>query len=81
MMGLHFEHLYVLFLLLMIPALYLLYTKYNSEKKDSALKFSSLKIIKRSITGRNFTRRHLPFVLLVGTLGLIVVGFASWALK
>ena len=76
-MDLHFEYLYVLFLLLMIPGLYFLYAKYNSEKKDSVLKFSSLKIIKKSITGKNFARKHLPFVLMMGVLGLIIVGFAN----
>lgn len=76
-MDLHFEYLYVLLLLLMIPGLYFLYAKYNSEKKDSALKFSSLKIIKKSITGKNFARKHLPFVLMMGVLGLIIVGFAN----
>lgn len=77
MIDLHFEYLYVLFLLLMIPGLYFLYARYNSEKKDSALKFSSLKIIKKSITGKNFARKHLPFALMMGVLGLIIVGFAN----
>ncbi|MCE2615291.1 MAG: VWA domain-containing protein [Nitrosopumilus sp. (ex Thoosa mismalolli)] len=76
-MDLHFEYLYVLFLLLMIPGLYFLYAKYNSEKKESVLKFSSLKVIKKSITGKNFARKHLPFVLMMGVLGLIIVGFAN----
>lgn len=76
-MDLHFEYLYVLFLLLMIPGLYFLYARYNSEKKESVLKFSSLKVIKKSITGKNFARKHLPFVLMMGVLGLIIVGFAN----
>ena len=77
MTGLHFEHLYVLLLLLMIPGLYFLYAKYNSEKKESVLKFSSLKIVKKSVTGKNFARKHLPFALMMGVLGLIIVGFAN----
>ena len=61
----------------MVPGLYFLYAKYNSEKKESVLKFSSLKIIKKSITGKNFARRHLPFVLMMGVLGLTIAGFAN----
>lgn len=76
-MEIQFEYLYALFLLLMIPGLYLLYHKYNNEKKDSILKFSSLKIIKKSIMGKNFLRKHLPFILMMGILGLAVVGLAN----
>ena len=76
-MEIHFEYLYALFLLLIIPGLYLLYSKYNSEKKDSIMKFSSLKIVKRSVMGKNFLRKHLPFVLMMGILGLIIIGLAN----
>lgn len=76
-MEIQFEYLYALFLLLMIPGLYLLYHKYNNEKKDSILKFSSLKIIKKSIMGKNFLRKHLPFILMMGILGLAIVGLAN----
>ena len=48
-MGIQFEYLYAMFLLLIIPGIYFLYSKYNAEKKDSILKFSSLKIVKKSI--------------------------------
>ena len=76
-MEIQFEYLYVLFLLLMIPGLYFLYSKYNSEKKDSVLKFSSLKIVKKSIMKKNFLRKHLPFVLMMGILCLAIVGLAN----
>ena len=76
-MEIQFEYLYVLFLFLIIPGLYFLYSKYNNEKKDSILKFSSLKIVKKSITGRNFLRKHLPFVLMMGILGLAIIGLAN----
>lgn len=76
-MEIQFEYLYALLLLLMIPGLYLLYHKYNNEKKDSILKFSSLKIIKKSIMGKNFLRKHLPFILMMGILGLAIVGLAN----
>ncbi|MGY5143575.1 MAG: VWA domain-containing protein [Candidatus Nitrosopumilus sp. bin_32a] len=76
-MSIQFEFLYALFLLLAIPGLYFLYAKYNSEKKESILKFSSLKIIKKSISGKTILRKHLPFILMMIILGLIIVGLAN----
>ena len=76
-MGIQFEYLYAMFLLLIIPGIYFLYSKYNAEKKDSILKFSSLKIVKKSIMGKNFFRKHLPFVLMMGILGLAIVALAN----
>ncbi len=76
-MEVHFEYAYALFLLVVIPGLYFLYSKYNSEKKDSIMKFSSLKIVKKSVMGKNFLRKHLPFVLMMGILGLTIIGLAN----
>jgi len=76
-MEIQFEYVFALLLLLIIPGLYFLYLKYNKEKKDSILKFSSLKIVKKSIMGKNFLRKHLPFVLMMGILGLAIVGLAN----
>ena len=76
-MGIQFEYLYAMFLLLIIPGIYFLYSKYNAEKKDSILKFSSLKIVKKSILEKNFLRKHLPFVLMMGILGLAIVALAN----
>lgn len=76
-MDIQFEFLYALFLLLIIPGLYFLYAKYNSEKKESILKFSSLKIIKKSISNKTIFRKHLPFILMMVILGLIIVGLAN----
>ena len=76
-MDIQFEFLYALFLLLIIPGLYFLYAKYNTEKKESILKFSSLKIIKKSISGKTILRKHLPFVLMMIILGLTIVGLAN----
>ena len=76
-MEIQFEYLYALFLFLIIPALYILYSKYNSEKKDSILKFSSLKIVKKSVIGKNFLRKHLPFILMMGILALTIIGLAN----
>lgn len=76
-MIIEFEFLYVLFLFLVIPGLYYFYSKYNSEKKESILKFSSLKVVKKSVMGKNFLRKHLPFVLMMGILSLAIVGLAN----
>lgn len=76
-MEVHFEYVYALLLLVIIPGLYFLYSKYNSEKKDSIMKFSSLKIVKKSVMGKNFLRKHLPFVLMMGILGLAIIGLAN----
>lgn len=76
-MEVHFEYVYALLLLVVIPGLYFLYSKYNSEKKDSIMKFSSLKIVKKSVMGKNFLRKHLPFVLMMGILGLAIIGLAN----
>ena len=76
-MQIQFEFLYALLLLLIIPGLYFLYSKYNNEKKESILKFSSLKIIKKSVMGKNFFRKHLPFILMMDILGLIIIGLAN----
>ena len=76
-MDIQFEFLYALFLLLIIPGLYVLYSKYNSGKKESILKFSSLKIIKKSISGKTFLRKHLPFVLMMAILAMAIVGLAN----
>ena len=76
-MDIQFEFLYALLLLLIIPGLYFLYAKYNIEKKESILKFSSLKIIKKSISGKVIFRKHLSFILMMVILGLIIVGLAN----
>ena len=75
-MAIHLEFLPALFLLLVIPGLYFIYKKYNSETKSATLKFSSLNIIKKSISGAGI-RKHLPFVLLVGIITLIIIGLAD----
>ena len=79
MTYIQFEFPHALVLLLIIPGLCLLYTRYNSGKKKSALKFSSLKIVKKSVSSssRIFLRRHLPFVLMIAVLGLVITGLAN----
>ena len=72
-----FGFINALFLFLLIPVLCFIYFKYNSNKKKSILKFSSLKIIKNTNTKKNTFRKHIPFVLFVIVLSLIIVALAN----
>ncbi|RDJ32255.1 MAG: VWA domain-containing protein [Crenarchaeota archaeon] len=76
-MNIQFEFLPALLLLAIIPGLFFLYSKYNSSKKESLLKFSSLSIIKKAISGKSFLRKHLPFVLLLIVVSLIIIALAN----
>ncbi len=53
-MEIQVEYLYVLFLLLIIPRLYFLYSKYNKEKKDSILKDNILEGIDNIFKSRSW---------------------------
>lgn len=71
-----FEHAQALLLLLAIPGLYILYARYNSGRKDSILRFSSLGVISKA-AGRSFARKHLPFMLMSAAVGMGVVALAD----
>jgi len=66
-----------LFLFLLIPVLIFIYYKYNLNKKESILKFSSLKMIKKIDTRKNLIRKHSPFVLVVIVLSLIIIALSN----
>ena len=51
-----FAFINALFLFLIIPILIFIYYKYNINKIESVLKFSSLKIIKKTDVKRNLIR-------------------------
>ena len=70
-----FGFINALFLFLFIPLLIFIYYRYNSNKKESILKFSSLKIIKKTNVKKNTIRKHLPFLL-----GMIILSLAITAL-
>jgi Ca-activated chloride channel homolog len=72
-----FGFINALFLFLLIPVLIFVYYKYNSNKKESILKFSSLKIIKKTNVKKNIFRKHLPFVLIIIVLSLIIIALAN----
>ena len=66
-----------LFLFLLIPVLIFIYYKYNLNKEESILKFSSLKMIKKMDVGKNLIRKHSPFVLVVIVLSLIIIALSN----
>jgi Ca-activated chloride channel family protein len=72
-----FGSMNALLLFLLIPVLIFVYYKYNSNKKESILKFSSLKMIKKIDVKRNLIRKHIPFVLVIIILSLIIIALAN----
>ena len=72
-----FGFISALLLFLLIPVLIFVYYKYNSNKKESILKFSSLKMIKKIDVKRNLIRKHIPFVLVIIILSLIIIALAN----
>jgi Ca-activated chloride channel family protein len=72
-----FGFINALFLFLLIPFLILIYYRYNSNKKESILKFSSLKIIKKTNVEKHVIRKHLPFLLAMIVLSLVIVALAN----
>ncbi|ARS64519.1 von Willebrand factor type A domain protein [Candidatus Nitrosomarinus catalina] len=72
-----FGFINALFLFLLIPVLIFVYYKYNTGKKESILKFSTLKVIKQTNTKNNGIRKHSPFVLIILVLSLIIIALAN----
>ena len=72
-----FGFINALFLFLLIPVLIFVYYKYNTGKKESILKFSTLKVIKQTKTKNNGIRKHSPFVLVILVLSLIIIALAN----
>ena len=79
-MGFSFANSWVLLFLLIIPLLVYFYKLYWKKRKEAALKFSALSIVK-SATNKNrrsvWIRAHLPFLILTIIIALIVVGLAD----
>ena len=72
-----FGFINALFLFLLIPLLIFIYHRYNSNKKESILKFSSLKVIKKTDVKKHVIRKHLPFVLVIIILSLTIIALAN----
>ena len=66
----------ILILLIIIPATILLYFWYLKKKKQSAIKFSSIAVLKTAKKGTWF-RQHLPFIILLLAVSLIIIGLAD----
>ena len=72
-----FGFINALFLFLLIPLLIFIYYRYNSNKKESILKFSSLKIIKKTDVKKHVIRKHIPFILAIIILSLAIIALAN----
>ena len=72
-----FGFINALFLFLLIPLLIFVYYRYNSNKKESILKFSSLNMIKEIDAKKNLIRKHSPFVLILIVLSLTIIALAN----
>ena len=72
-----FGFINALFLFLLIPLLIFTYHRYNLNKKESILKFSSLKVIKKTNVKKHVIRKHLPFVLVIIILSLTIIALAN----
>ena len=72
-----FGFINALLLFLLLPVLIFIYYKYNSNKKESILKFSSLKVIKKIDARKNLIRKHSPFILIVIVLSLIIIALSN----
>jgi Ca-activated chloride channel family protein len=72
-----FGFINALFLFLLTPLLIFVYYRYNSNKKESILKFSSIKIIKKTEVRKHVIRKHLPFLLVIIVLSLVIIALAN----
>jgi len=66
-----------LIILLILPGLIYLYKIYRDKKKKSALKFSSVGIIKESLVKKRNLRAHIPFILIFLAILLLMMGLAD----
>jgi Ca-activated chloride channel family protein len=80
MFSFSFGEPWVLLLLLIVPVLIGFYRLYWKKRKESAMKFSALSMVKSAIDKpkRSVTiRAHLPFILLIIIVTLIIIGLAN----
>ncbi len=67
----------ILTALILIPAIIYLYRRYSKKKRETALKFSSVGLIKQAPSMKTNIRMHLPFLLLLTASALIIIGLAD----
>ena len=76
-MALTFQNPYLLWLLLVIPVIYLFYFKIKEKKKKEAIKFSHLAIIKKAIGTKKNRRSETLFYLALISIFLLIAGLAD----
>lgn len=67
---------FLLFLFLM-PVIIFFYLKFLQKKKESAIKFSNLNLIKEAMSKRHNIRKHLSFYLTISILFLMILAFSN----
>jgi len=67
----------MLIFLLAIPILYAIYRVLTEKKKQAAMKFSRVAMIKKAMGTQKTWRTHLLFWLPVAAVALIIIGFAD----
>ncbi len=72
-----FESAYILVFLACVPALYVMYRRVLAHKKRAAMQFSSLSYLKSAIGTPRRGRDSAMFYLTMGTIALMIVGFAG----
>ena len=76
-MGFNFGEPIRLVSLLIVPVLVYFYIRYRREKRRAILKFSSVGIIKTANKRKLHIRENLPFILLLISIILIILGLSD----
>jgi Ca-activated chloride channel family protein len=66
----------LLFALVLLPIALAVYVWSLRRRRPSAVRYSSLELIRVAAPGSSRVRRHLPFVLFLAALGALIVGAA-----
>lgn len=67
----------MLLFLLIVPVLYAAYRIAMHKKKQAAMRFSRVGLVKQAMKGKRNWRVHALFWLLVGAIACIIIGFAD----
>ena len=72
-----FDSTIYLFGLLVLPLLYVLYSKIIRRRKKAAIKFSNLMFVKSAMDRKKVTKDLWLFVISLATIALLIIGFAD----
>jgi Ca-activated chloride channel family protein len=72
-----FNNPVLLLFLLIVPVLYIVYRVAMHKKKQAAMKFSRVGLVKQAMKGRKNWRVHALFWLSVAAIAFIIIGFAD----